>query len=369
VVPGTHGYFNSLVARSDHWKSYGLRNQAEIERYRKGNSADVNYLFLSGDPDPRRQDAAKVVVADYGNLGGAVLAAPMSATDTVMVTTGGLPYAPRLTYKIDDEVVLYSSRVTADGVTRTTVQRGQNGTRPAAHAAGAKVGTGSNSLQSQVRLPMGTEDGHSYLVTWDAWYGKEVKLAELTNWKTYQFAQGTTGDGNLGLEIRTRFDGGQAPKTTLAANEIAVVDMRHYVNMQDPAVEDQITPMRGVFAIRAETWTRYWVLIEHVVGDWDRVSLWVADVTRPPVLLLDRVAFETGSHTFRSFWLEFNTSTDRVVPNRGPLVSYVRNLVMLRDVTNPKGLLAMPATSSSSAALTEEAPLSAPRNLRILPTQ
>src|SRR3989344_7289773 len=77
---GPHDYFNSLVARSDHYKSYSLRNEAQIAQYRQGNNYDgwdVEYIYPT-DPDPRRQDAAKVRINDFIWHGQAALTAPMS---------------------------------------------------------------------------------------------------------------------------------------------------------------------------------------------------------------------------------------------------------------------------------------------------
>ena len=186
VDSSPHAYFDRLVARPDHWKSYSLRSAAQVKQYRQGSYVDVDYVFPT-DPDPRKQDAAKVTVPDFpvfndpsGNP--VQLAAPMSAADDT-IKAWWLRNGPNVYYKIDNEVMLYREKL-ADG-SGSRVWRGQHGTAVVPHAAGAKVGFGFNGIRSQLYLPMGTEEGHSYLTTWDAWYGKETKYPRsgLSGWK------------------------------------------------------------------------------------------------------------------------------------------------------------------------------------------
>ena len=357
-LPGDHDYFNALTARADHWKSYSLRDKAQIAKNRQGKRVDVDYLFPN-DPDPRQQDAAKVVIPDFPWVGW-LLAKPMSERpdDDTLMSIDGLKTGPGTHYKIDNEVLLFREKIATGGV---RVWRGQHGTAVAAHAAGAKIGGGVNSILSQVYLPMGAEDGHSYLTTWDAWYGKETKSPRsgLSGWKNYQF-----GPAARGLEVRTRFNyGSEYP--ALAADEVGVVDMRAYLALGPGIANEPIRPMLASFPIKAETWTRYWVLMELIPGDWNRLSLWMADPTRGPVQILNRTPFEEDSARFDRFILEFCTSKDAVAPNRGPLVSYVRNVVMLRDVAKPATLLLRPTAGGAPAP----APASPnpPKNLAIPP--
>jgi hypothetical protein len=62
---GTHDYYVTLASRADCVAAYSLRNQAQIEEYRRSKSqpAAVQYLWPN-DPDPRRQDAAKITIYD-----------------------------------------------------------------------------------------------------------------------------------------------------------------------------------------------------------------------------------------------------------------------------------------------------------------
>ena len=66
-----HAYFDALVARADHWKSYSLRSAAQLARPIDGGYADSNSNPLmvtfapNEDDDPHAQDAAKVVIPPF----------------------------------------------------------------------------------------------------------------------------------------------------------------------------------------------------------------------------------------------------------------------------------------------------------------
>lgn len=63
--PGTHEYFNTLSARSDLFAAYSLRTQAMLEQYKKPTTGAlrINYVYPN-DPDPRKQDAAKILLPE-----------------------------------------------------------------------------------------------------------------------------------------------------------------------------------------------------------------------------------------------------------------------------------------------------------------
>lgn len=336
----THQYFDALVARPDHWKSYSLRDAAQIALYRGRTRADVTYQF-SSDSDPRKQDAAKVVIPEW--IGGVALPGPMSATDRTFMTPVGLQGAPGVYYKIDDDVLIFRSR--ASGT--TTVTRGAHGTTPVPHVTGTPIHTGTNSLPSQVRLPMGTQDGHSYLVVWEAWYGAEIAFnrAAIPNYKTFQFDSRRTATGPAAIWTEINNNWAAAPRAA------GLVQGRYYASAATPAgpgvvLTPTLGPRVAEFTPALETWTRYFALFEQKVGSdpWTRFSLWVADGARDPVKIFDGLPLTTvaafGGIT--QFWLEFNTSHDPIAANRGPLVSYVRNVWMGRDVANVSALLVKP---------------------------
>ncbi|HEY0872610.1 MAG TPA: hypothetical protein VGD94_03990 [Vicinamibacterales bacterium] len=264
VQSGSHAYYLTLAGRSDCLRAYSLRDAAQLQTPNNGGFAHSNSRPLvvtydpANDPDPRRQDAAKVV-----------------------------------------------------------------------------IGTSSNSLVNQVRVPIPQYSG-ALLVTWDAWFGKEFaqSTSGIPTYKNFQLAS----NGAIWTEVRSRF-------SLASGGDIAAVDLRYYGTPGPGTTKqgDALAPMTGSFVIKPETWTRYWVLIKPA-GQWTEFSLWVADATRGPVQLLDRslVTPKGSGARWDEFWLEYNTSTDTVKPGRPPLVGYARNIVMLHNVTNVGPLLQRP---------------------------
>ena len=338
---GEHDYFESLISRPTLWKSFSLRDQEQLERYKAADSKPTEVIYIyPEDPDARMQDAAKIKIPPYQFY--TTLAEPLddlSAQVVLVSSRNGASYDVGRQISIDDEVMKI---VSLNGVVLTVV-RGEFGTIPQLHSVGSPVGLSYNSLANQVWLPLGTTDGNSYLFTWDAWYGKELSRPSsgLTNWKTFQIdAPRALGDrGTIWFEVRTRFD--LAPSTT----DIAVVDARGYSYPFGPNVTDgqPLSPSVGTFIIKPETWVRYWVEMEQQALDWDLMSLWVADENNDPVKIIDRLQFEAydGANRFR---IEYNTSQDRHSVNRGPLTSYVRNFAILKNEESVDSLLMRPSS-------------------------
>ncbi len=366
-----HAFFDALVARPDHWKSWSLRDPAQLDHPVNGGFAVSNNtttgLWVTydppGDTDPRAQDAAKVVVPAFSAA--TSLAEPIAAqaTTLTLVSAGAGrigAYFEGRTLLVDREVMTVVSRRGDD----ITVTRGDMGTVAAAHAAGADVSLSNNSLRNQVRLPLDTSDGHSYVITWEGYWTDSYLGANLTNHKAFQFSSG--GDA-LWLEVRTRFDGGSRccePQGLFnRITDVAAADMRSYMklgggsdwsetdgNTMGPGVtsREPLQPKSGYFVIRPNTWTRFWVRIDQRKDDYDYMDYWIADEHTDPVQLYRRVPISVRNgrgkpNTIEKFWLEFNTSTDRHV--RGDmrdLVAYVRNIVVLRDVQQIDSVLIRP---------------------------
>ena len=257
--------FNTLVARADHWRSYSLRDQAHLTYYSAPNQ-DINYVWPN-DPDPRKQDAAKLVIPSDGS-------------------GGAFP-----------------------------------------------TETNRNSIH-QVRLPMdGMELGHSYLVTWDAWYGDEFRYAisGIPAHKAFQFdgPDRFGGHAKIWWQVTHSYDsGGTAP------DEVARLAVRHFAsplrkqadgtfvgvpvgpNVTSGSTDKTpITPYRQ-WNIRPERWVRHWQLIEYGMdpNPWRTnppgtlMSLWVADEDRPPMQVYDRLQVTLWPPGMQEFWIEMNTS-------------------------------------------------------------
>jgi hypothetical protein len=295
VLDTPHSYFDALVERPEHWKSFSLRDARQLQTRANGGYAYCNSCPLAvtydpaNDSDYRRQDAAKVVI-------------------------------------------------------------------PA----------GKNNLPNQVRLPLGTSDGSLYFITWDVWFGQEFEPQNtgISNHKTFQISS----NDSLWFEIQSRWNQG-------GRDGLAQVTGRAYTGnrQRDEAIGpnvqglDPLMPMVGSFVLKEHRWTRYWAVIDQRAADYDLTSLWVADETTNPVQLLDKLQLNAYAAKLDSFWIEFNTSTDTAPLDRGPLIAYIRNIAVLRDVVNPASLMQRP--NAGLPLPPPPPPLqrpAAPKNLRII---
>jgi hypothetical protein len=201
-------------------------------------------------------------------------------------------------------------------------------------AAKAVVGTSSNSIRNQLRIPVPAYGSNPLLLRWEAWYGQEMDyaIAGIDTWKHFQVADGAGSDPRFN-EIRSRF--GLAP-----GSDIAKVDVRYYGSAFGSGTQwgpaDTIAPQTGQFTIKPETWTTY-VYYLRPVGSYNEVSLWVGDAKQGFVQILDKRLVE--QQTVTQFWFELNTSLDTVKAGRPPLVNYYRNFFARVGVTDPMPFL------------------------------
>jgi len=85
---GTHDYYVELASRPDCVAAYSLRDPAQITKYINPNRPpQVSYNYAN-DPDPRRQDAAKIVIPDGKDSLGTQVWLPLNhvARTPVMLT-------------------------------------------------------------------------------------------------------------------------------------------------------------------------------------------------------------------------------------------------------------------------------------------
>jgi hypothetical protein len=365
-----HAYFDQLVRRSDHWKSYSFRDNAML-----GNRRFVTYDPAS-DTDRHRQDAAKVVVeAFYERNPTPRLAQPLSASATVLVleaaTKGGFVRGADI--RIDKEVMTVVAWLPENSV---TVTRGAFGTAPTTHAAGATIMHASNSLRSQVRVPLETEDGHDYFFVWARYWTDSFMGAGKFNHKAFQFSSGGKDGDTIWLEPHVSYGAGGRCDPGVHVGSFGV---RPYnKGGGDPNWSktngDMLGPTsnlrdssRDSFCVEPNTWVRFFFHIKQRANDYDPLDVWVADERREPVHLIvnSPVSVRPSGLTPNSiakFWIEFNSSEDDLLRVDGRnLVAYVRNFVALRDVKDPRALLVRPV-----AGVPPVAGPKAPTNLRIL---
>jgi hypothetical protein len=367
-----HAYFNSLLARSDYWKSYALRDDAELLSYR---ASKVKRAWVTYDAV---LDAAKVLIPVFNPDAGTSITTALDRTATTLTFANSVAGLNNLrALKIDDEIMVISGNKVSQG-SSISVLRGQHGTTAAPHAASSPVYFSTNSLMNIVKLPLGTEDGHSYVFTWDtlwtpSWMGLNYNL------KTFQF----TNNDSLWLQVDTRMNGvtGNNRHTDSfdAARDVAAVGGRYLPVCCGPAIWDpansgqagpnvtvvsQIEPQTGAFVVAPNRWTRYWVQINQRPNDYDQMSMWVADETHAAVKVFDQLQLSvrpggTRPNSIDAFWLEFNTSANALPEGRGELTAYMRNFVALRDVADVRTLLQQPNTSGIVGPMP-------PTNLRIV---
>ncbi len=293
-----HGYFDWLSQRSDVLHAYSMRDNQKLLDWRAGKALppDVTYSYPN-DPDPRQQDAAKVLVP----------------------------------FRFD-----------------TTM--------------GHLVAT---SIRNQCRPPIDFPAGshRSLFATWDYWMGGEWVNAHTSMGNSKQFNLFNSGDASYMLTQSTFADA--VPGT------IALFTIR---GKSPDSADSTITPLVNRY-VYAERWCRVWrlaiphpteVMPDGSVGCW-HMWVWWADEQQEPTLVYSdvRQQFPSAGEGFGHFGVEYATSQNywnlphiiRPTPSdltlcawcgyrtgekngtvnhtdydRGQLVSYVRNIVLLLDL-------------------------------------
>ena len=396
----TNAYFDALITRPGFWKGYSLRprpgfgaespyftNQLEYKKdggYQASSSAP---RYVTYDP---AVDAAKVVIPAWIQPGySLLLGTGLGAADTKFYPsewTGSFGSIGRQV-KMDNEIMLITAldpnTVSPRGV---MVSRGQYGTKPVAHAAGVPVYLGNNSLPHQVRLPLDTTDGNTYVFTWDVMYSSSYMNTGLAGNKTFQFS---SGQDAIWWEVKTRMDGGSKislPSGFSKATHVGGLDVRSYNRPGGDAnwmltdgtylgpgvVGNQpVSPMESTFILYPNRWIRYWVVVEQRANDYDYIDLWAADEAQDPRLIYKRIpasTFSKGAPSINKFWLEFNDSSSRLPEERTidfrDMVAYVRNFAALKNIGDVKPLLQRPAPGVLPGNTTVVP--GAPKNVRIV---
>lgn len=380
AVAGENDYFDMLSRRGDAWKVYSLRNAAQVAQYTGGNSTPDSGVIYdpAGDTDRHRQDAAKVIIPAFMDT------ATLQQATTANATTLKLDYAYRAAFpkgrviRVDREIMTVTGWVDDNTI---NVQRGSYSTSPAAHAAGAALERNTNSLRNQLKLPLGTEDNHSYFFTWDGYWTDSYIGAGGFNHKAFQFSSGGNDGDRIWLEPDITYSSNRSacwnPNVHLATfrvrsyNDLGGVSnwLLSNGNQLGPGAsgKEPLGPNAG-FCLAANQWVRFFMNIRQRANDYDYVDFWIADESQEPVQVLFNVPISVRPdgkypNSIYRFWLEFNTSVDTYyrLDNR-PLVSYVRNFVALRDNPDPRSLLVRPVPGAEAP---NNGP-SAPRNVRIL---
>jgi hypothetical protein len=420
-----HAYFNALIARADFQRGYSLRpnpaisdpanpyfgkqlaadNQGGLHAFDcDPSTADQAFRYSpSTDTDPHAQDAAKAAIpafAGAGGCGGHTLtqALPASASGTAEIlrlndVTNNYSPVNQRQLRIDNEVLRLRVCTTAEGgdgakayidaQNVVCVIRGQYGTAPVAHSIGATVKLSVNQMSNYLNPAIGTQDGYTYLITWDAyWTDSYVGVGSWDQGqKTFQI---TGGKNNKLFEPKLLFAAAGEPGFD-ASRHVGIVNARSYNslntgqttwaqtdgNTMGPSMTDHTTlePRVGTFVIKPNVWTRWWIKIDQRANDWDYFDMWVADENTEPVLIYSRVPMSVSqggtSQNAAEFWFALgNSNTEYLRGSFKDLVSYFRNYAVLRNPQNVPGLLLRPLAGVPLPPPTTL--LAAPQRLRIL---
>jgi hypothetical protein len=402
VIAGAnpHAYFEALIARSDFQTGWSLRPKADVSDptspYFKNqllgsasgglgatNCPSTIIYDPAHDADPHAQDAAKSPLPSFQEPGickGHPLmrvldASTNGANGTVYLSTVTSTYGPpgQRQVQIDDEIMEIRPCTTAEGgdnskgyITATgvlCVKRGMYGTAAVRHNIGVKPKISTNQINNYLRPAIGTADGNSYVITWDAyWTDSYLGVGAWDQGqKTFQF---TNQSEQKLFEPKLLFTGGGVPGFN-PKEDIGIVNARSYNevnsgqltwlltngNVMGKGLTDNTTlaPMVGNFIVKPNTWTRWWVRIDQRANDWDYFDMWVADENTDPVLVYSHVPMSVGKTTDSTkqsvgrFWFEQgDSSTAWLRGNTRDLVAYFRNWVVLRNPADVPALLLRP---------------------------
>lgn len=306
---GPHAYYFALGSRPDCAAAYSLRNPAQLEQYRtyKGTRpASVTY-DPANDTDPRRQDAAKMVIPGHAASLPSQLRFPIGAhhPQNLMVTYD-LWYGKEFAY--------------------------------------ANTGIDRYKGMLQFASPAGA--------FWTSLHG-DFKNA---NAQTQNFPQyGTDGPfvvapylhGSSGAAQFYDFGTTRGGVNATLPYDVPNTQRRNYGSEALGPRDTSVDPGGAEFGVKAETWTRYWVFFERDPAHDKpatqpmyayKLTIWIADETRSPVRLVNDLVVYPAQNSpggWVQVWYEFNSSAsqlalDKIAAGRGPLVAYLRNLVSLR---------------------------------------
>lgn len=319
-----HAYYNMLAARSDCFAAYSWRSAAQVAQYRSGTiPQNIDYLYPN-DPDPRRQDAAKIVIP-VGAVG----------TNAKLDFPSGTHYPQNL-------FAVYDLWFGAEWNYANTGMVISKAT-PIVFGSGGLLNYLSTRVDYQnATLFPGNQPPGGPFVCFPYVQTIEAGLIKTPTW--WQ-------DGMSGFP-RLRLPCGVPSNQTRGYTEGLAAD----VCVTPPLVYE------GGFV--AERWTRTFWFFERAPGeDWTstfnkplflgkpmkayKLSVWVADAVRAPFLIIrDAIVAghpdnPVGFNTVRSEW----TNGGGIVNNsQVPLVAYTRNWAFLHGTSRAAalGLLQQP---------------------------
>ncbi len=370
----THAYFNMLAAHPKKQNAVSLRSASldahDIRTYQSLFSSGFaslitageyggSYLYPGNDDYSNPQDASRLKILAWLPDGfGAIdpaytlmeLTAPISASDlTIQIYhPNGFGYGdgfPSFKFIDTGEVVQMNHTVISGGPTNYTLQmltRGWENTDAAPHAAGALITSISDKLGSQPYMPISGTNGHSYFITWDAWYAPEcmfnIQGHNLAG-KMFQFCEGDT------LQLQVRCDSNEQLTAGVDMGLIGWLELHHgttgpntITNPSHSQIEVYGQGLPTRFRLYPSRWTRFyaWIDMHNSDPDWDIVHWWIADEVQEPQEIVGGAEI-TFSNNLGVMRFEFDSSRARLDPGEpvmnDPRYVYVRNYAVLKDAT------------------------------------
>ena len=197
------------------------------------------------------------------------------------------------------------------------------------------------STDSQQKLMPFTVPSGSVLLTWDFRFDENFKWRKAGDTATHKTWRIDDSDVPW-LAMKTDYQRATNQNRGIAEFYMSVPSNKFIPPGTTRGSREIPEPKLGEFFIEANTWTRAWVLIEGIGQPTVKVSVWVADTTRGPVQLFDRLnLYPPGTGLAKAdFRFEYDTSMDHAL-NPVEMHSWNRNFVVLKD----------PASSSIAALL------------------
>lgn len=188
--------------------------------------------------------------------------------------------------------------------------------------------------------------GSTVLLTWDFRFDQYFRWNEAGNIATHKTWRFDDSAGGPWLALKTDYQRATNQKAGLAEFYMSVPSNKYIPPGTVRGGREIPEPRVGEFFIQANTWTRAWWMVEDLGQAIVKVSLWVADETRGPVQLYNRVGIYAPAAGFDKalFRMEYDTSMDTAT-NPTEMHTWNRNYVVLSNISQAavQGILQRPA--------------------------
>lgn len=385
--------YDSLIAHPNFYKGFSLRPRVGapitspyyekqllrpgLGGYRASNDpATPSYMIYdpTHDTDSHKQDAMKLFIPGFSRYnglggdyekGGFILQAPLGVADTTIpcpqITGSFSPWVQKAFLSESGEIIKITAIDTVNKI--FTVTRANFGSIASTYPAGAIFGTNYNTIPVNIRLPIGTQDGHSYLFIYYFYLTDSFLNTGLTNHKAQNLIsngiwfepdfsyQGGTGAAKIaGFDKNTYIAAFQVRSYNIitggAGPYPSGTDPKGYCG---PGVTDNepLSPQINTFAILPNVWNKVFIHLQQRAGDYDLVSTWIADETRGPILIHNQLplSIRESVDSVSELVMEFNTSTQACTRGNRMLVGYMKNVAVMKDLSDITPFLVKPRTT------------------------